>query len=80
MKCTVEFEKNGKLAILDVLGKISSSGKMSMAVFRKTKHYVTKHSSHRCPSQKLGIFETFLTKAKRVSDQEKFKMLKSIII
>ena len=68
---TMEIEQNNSLPFLDVLVTCNDNGSLSHQVYRKKTHtdrYLNARSHHH-PSQKLGVLNTLVVKALRISDQ-----------
>ena len=72
---TMEIEEKISLPFLDVLVSRNEDGSISHQVFRKRTHtyrYLHANSCH-FPSQKVGVINTLLTRALRISDKEHIK-------
>jgi hypothetical protein len=69
---TVEEEKDGKLAFLDVMVYEKENRTLGYHVYKKSTHtdkYLNFHSYHPMP-HKIGVTDTLLTRAFRLSDEE----------
>ncbi|XP_068083584.1 uncharacterized protein [Anabrus simplex] len=69
---TVEKEKDGELAFLDVLVKRKNDGSLGHQVYRKPTHtdrYLNKNSNHH-PGQKRAMMKTLVDRALRVCEPE----------
>ncbi|XP_060520792.1 uncharacterized protein LOC132698616 [Cylas formicarius] len=70
IKFTMETEKDGRLAFLDVQVERRPNGKLGHKVYRKPTHterYLNKLSNHH-PRQKMGVIKTLMTRANRISE------------
>ena len=68
---TMEIEQNNALPFLDVLVTHNDNGSLSHQVYMKKTHtdrYLNARSHHH-PSQKLGVLNTLVVRAFRISDQ-----------
>ena len=75
IKFTVETEENRSLPFLDVLVSRNKDKSVSHQVFRKKTHtdrYLHANSHHFHP-QKVGVINTLVTRALRISDKEHIK-------
>ena len=71
----MEIEENNKLPFLDVLISRKEDGSVSHQVYRKKTHtdrYLHVDSPH-FPPQKIGVINTLVTRALRISDKEHIK-------
>ncbi|OXA48236.1 uncharacterized protein LOC110855495 [Folsomia candida] len=72
IKFTVEKEENGKIAFLDVMLYEKPDRSLGHHIFRKATHtnkYLNFHSFHP-PAHKIGVVDTLLTRAFKLSDKD----------
>ena len=72
----MEIEEKNKLPFLDVLISRKEYGYVSHQVYKKKTHtdrYLQYADSHHFPPQKIGVINTLVTKALRISDKEHIK-------
>lgn len=78
----MEFENNGNLPFLDIRLSRNDDGSFSHKVFHKKTHteQYLHANSHHFPAQKLGVLNTLVTRALRVSDDNHLNEKKSHLL
>ena len=71
----MEIEENNNISLLDVLITKHGDGSLAHQVYRKPTHTdrYLHANSHHFPSQKLGVINTLITRALRISDKERME-------
>ena len=71
----MEIEENNRLPFLDVLISRNEDGSISHQVYRKKTHTdrYLHANSHHFPPQKVGVINTLVTRALRISDKDHIK-------
>ena len=72
MKFTMDIEENNNISFLDVLITKNGDGSLAHQVYRKPTHIdrYLQANSHHFPSQKLGVINTLITRALRISNEK----------
>ena len=71
----MEIKENNKLPFLDILISRKEDGSISHQVYRKNTHTdrYLHADSHYFPPQKVGVINTIVTRALRISNKEHIK-------